>query len=86
MTANPFNKVEEMDYLINFVRDNLQFSNVEIRAAIEKVANNHIPLERADIDLSRELESILVDYCDEYHTDIASIYDALTLEELISKL
>lgn len=86
MTANPFNKVEEMDYLINFVRDNLQFSDVEIRAAIEKVANNHIPLERADIDLSRELESILVDYCDEYHTDIASIYDALTLEELISKL
>lgn len=86
MTANPFNKVEEMDYLINFVRDNLQFSDVEIRAAIEKVANNHIPLERADIDLSRELESILVDYCDEYHTDIVSIYDALTLEELISKL
>lgn len=86
MTENPFNKVEEMDYLVNFVRDNLQFSDVEIRAAIEKIAKNHIPLERVDIDLSRELEGILVDYCDEYHTDIATIYDALTFEELISKL
>lgn len=86
MTENPFNKVEEMDYLVNFVRDNLQFSDVEIRAAIEKIAKEHIPLERVDIDLSRELEGILVDYCDEYHTDISTIWGALTIEELIIKL
>lgn len=86
MELHLFNKIEETENLVDYIKDTIAYSDTEIRAVIEKIARERIPLERADIDLSREIESIVEDYCDDYCVDIDSVWDALNIEELIYKL
>ncbi|MBR4645339.1 MAG: hypothetical protein IKO73_09375 [Bacteroidaceae bacterium] len=86
MTRNPFNKIEEIGHLIKYINDNREFSDEEISVAIDKIDKTHFPLEHVNIDLYREVESLVEDWCDECHVDDATVWDALDIEELISKL
>lgn len=86
MERHLFNKIEEMDYLVDYVSDTLYVSEAEITAAMDKMARERIPLERADANLSCEITKIVSDYCDDYCVDIDSVWEVLTIEDIIFKL